>query len=184
MTLLWDPEGDGESLSGDEILRNAAAIRAHRIANIVAGLGRPEALRQGTEPLGQTIRISIEPSEDALPPEPSSGEVLQQGARDPERRVLRPLEQAPMEAHEDVYVAALISRLGVRPILNTGDLEAAQIAQGRAQDGIEPSMIYGFSTNALMSGEHRKDPWISAGGIVSIDGAGLFNLKDIEIGEV
>ena len=183
VSVLWDPEEDGEDLSGNEIPRNAAAIRGHRIANIAIGLGRPESLRPGTETFGQTIRISIEPSEDAVPSVPATVDVLQEISEVLEHHVFPPIEKASLEAHEDVYVVTLITPFGIRPILNSADIEAARFAQVRARERNEPAMIYGLSINALATRDYKQAPWLSAGGIVSPDGAGLFDLKEIQLNE-
>ena len=194
VSLLWDPDGDGEDLSDDEIPSNANAIRKHRIANIAKGLGRPEAIRKDADDLGLTLKIAIEPSKDIIPSE----EFLPLESNIPwdrttyyrrrldsvmnERHLLEPIETPSHYAHEDLYAAALITPLGVRPILNSADLEATKLIQAQARDGAHTAMIYGLSISA-MEGENKRALWLSAGGIVSPDGAGLFNLKDVNISE-
>ena len=177
VSLLWDPEGDGEELLPNEKSENAAAIREHRIANIATGLGHKKELLLGEEDLGQTVRISIQPSKDDLPPEPAEDSVTRGDSKDPGKSVLPPIDP-PREKHEDVYVAALITPLGVRPIRDNADLETLLSVQ---QDGNEPAMVYGISTSALTIADYKQAPWLSGGGLASPDGAGLFDLKQIEL---
>ena len=194
VSLLWDPNGDGEDLSGDEIPLNASAIRKHRIANIAVGLGRRETIREDADDLGLALKIAIEPSEDLI----ASEEFLpledviprhrtayygqQLDSAKFERHLLQPIEKPSFDAHEDVYAAALITPLGIRPILNSADLEATKLIQAQARDGAHTAMIYGLSISA-MEGENKRALWLSADGIVSPDGAGLFNLKDVNVSE-
>lgn len=200
VSLLWDPEGDGVDLSDDEIPGNANAIREHRIANIAKGLGRPEAIRKDADDTGLSLRIAIEPSEDIIPSEdimPSEGflSVDRIMLRDPtdyyqrrldsvmnERQLLEPVEKPSHDVHEDLYAAALITPLGIRPILDSADLEATKLIQAQTRDGVDTAMIYGLSINA-MRGENQRALWLSADGIVSPDGTSLFNLKGVNLSE-
>ena len=194
VSLLWDPDGDGDDLSDDEIPSNANAIRKHRIANIAIGLGRPEAIREDTDGFGLALKIAIEPSEDIIPSEeilPLEDDISryrtvyyesQLDSRKLERHLLQPIEKPSLDAHEDVYVAALITPLGVRPILNSADLEAMKLIQAQARDGGHTAMLFGLSISAL-EGEKKRPLWLSADGIVSPDGTGLFNLKEVNVSE-
>ena len=200
VSLLWDPDGEGEELSDDEIPRHARALRAHRMANIAAGLGRPGAIREAAASLGLALKIAIEPSKDIIPYEDTGPSEIILSPEDLtprdrtayyerrlgpvriERRLLEPIEKPASDAHEDVYAAALITPLGVRPILDSADLDAAKRIQARARDGDHTAMIYGLSIRA-MEGENKRALWLSANGIVSPDGAGLFNLKDVNVSE-
>lgn len=176
VSLLWDPEGDGEKLLPREKSVNAAAIREHRIGSIATGLGRKSELLLGAEDLGQTIRISISPSKDDPPPEPTADNKMWRYLKDPGSYVFSPLDPS-REKHEDVYVAALITPLGVRPIRDREDLQALRSLQ---HDGNEPAMVYGISTSALTKVDYKQDLWMSGGGRASCDAAGLFDLKQIE----
>ena len=44
-------------------------------------------------------------------------------------------------------------------------------------------MIYGLSTSALERADYKGTLWLSDGGIASADGAGLFDLKEIQLNE-
>ena len=183
VSLLWDPDGDGEDLLREEIPMHAAAIRGHRIAKIARGLGRVGSLRLGEETTGLAVRVTIEPSKDDSPPGPESGNVVQQALEGSTTCVLEPTEEPATEQHEDVYVASLVTTLGVRPILGRSDLEAAHAVQRLLRDDGEPAMIYGLSTSALAKTDYKGTLWLSGGGIASTDGAGLFDLKEIQLNE-
>ena len=178
VSLLWDPEGDGEELLPNEISVNAAAIRGHRIANIAMGLGRQKELRLGAENLGQTVRISIRPSKDDLPPEPTADNMMRGDSKDSGSSVCTPIEEPPQERHEDVYVVAQITPLGVRRVRDSADLETLRFVQ---RDENEPAMVYGISTSALTTADYKQATWLSGAGLASPDGTGLFDLKQIEL---
>lgn len=172
MSLLWDPIEQGEELRDHEISVHAAAIRKHRIANIATQLMHTESFRPGQDIPSMKLRISIEPSDE-----------------DQLRFNTFPffksehIEELSTELHEDIYIAAIITPLGVRPILDKPDLESALDTQRRVNEGIEVAMIYGLSMNAVMGSDYKRTAWLSGGGIASTDGAGLFNLKDVQISE-
>ena len=174
VSLLWGSETGGETLSENEVRRNEVAIRQHRIAKIAIVLGRQNSLHKNANDVGQTIRISIQPSV-------SDGfDAIQPAWENIERERENLGEETAREAHEDVYVAALITPLGIRPILTEDDIEFVYLAQEKMQYGNEVAMIYGLSRNAVLTERHEGEQWLSTGGIVSPDGTGLFNLKDID----
>ncbi len=184
--LLWDPDGEGEQLLEEEVLRHAAAVRRQRVGSIAAGLGHPGFLEGGTEPRGRTVRIVAAASE---PPEaPAIPQRFDEERRflgiDPEPIAVTRVEAEPRsrERHEDAYVAAIITRFGISPIVDQPGVDAARGAQDRAESGGEPALIYGISENALAGPETGRRGWLSGGGIVSRDGAGLFDITRVEIG--
>ena len=81
------------------------------------------------------------------------------------------------------YIAALITPLGVRPILDRTDLEFALGVQRRVNEGIIAAMIYGLSMDTVLRSDYEQTTWLSGGGIASTSGAGLFNLKDVRLRE-
>ena len=107
VSLLWDPDGDGEELLREEIPAHAAAIRSHRIGKIATGLGRAESLQLGEKTSGIAVRIRIEPSKNGAPMEAKSDKVVQRILEGPETRVLGPTEETAREQHDGVYVASL-----------------------------------------------------------------------------
>ena len=183
VSLLWDPEGNGEELLREEIPLHAAAIRGHRIAKIATGLGRAESLRLGEKTSGLAVRIRIEPSKNGPPRAPKSKKLVTRILKGSCTHTHEPAEEPAREHHEGVYVASLVTPLGVRPILDRSDLEAAHAVQRLAREEGEPAMVYGLSTSALANADYKGTLWLSGGGIASTDGAGLFDLKEIQLTE-
>ena len=190
VTLLWDPDEDGEELSDDEIPENATAIREHRINNIAVGLGRQDSLRLGAETVGQAVRITINPSTEEMPPAPPREELSPESPTSQTTRVapddvsvpvLPSLNEPAQERHTDVYVAALVTPLGIRPILSETDFETVVKFQQQVREENGWAMIYGLSKSALSERDYKRELWLSVGGIASSDGAGLFDLKQIQI---
>ena len=208
--LLWDPEGEGEQLLDDEVPRHVAAIRRHRVGAITAGLGHLGFPNGSTEPRGVVVQVAAEPKPLEPPPAPpvseeylqvrgSAQESLRAVSRQPAPRavegdqrvgggtqesfMLVPREPTPRsrERHQDAYMAAIITRSGIRAIVDPASVDAAFIAQERARSGEEPALIYGVSANALAEPASEGTAWSSASGIVSGDSAGLFDLAQVEI---
>ena len=188
MCLLWDPDGEGEQLLEEETPRHAAAIRRQRVSGIAAGLGHPGFPEGETEPSGRTVRIAAAPSEPLEPPEPPEPLAIAQGL-DEERHFLgadrepvvvtrREAEPRSRERHEDEYVAAIITRFGITPILDQSGVDAAR---DRAGSGEEPALIYGISGGVLAGPEKGRPGWWSGAGIATPDGAGLFDVTQVEI---
>ena len=187
--LLWDPDGEGEQLLGEEVPRHAAAVSRQRVGSIAAALGHPGFADGSTEPRGRVIRIAAAPSES---PEADEVPAAPQGFDD-ERLFLgtdgesvgvarREGEPRSRERHEDAYLAAIMTRFGITPIVDQSGVDAARRAQDRAGSGEEPALIYGISAGALARAETDGRGWFSGGGIVSRDGAGLFDIAQVEIG--
>ena len=163
ISLLWDPPGDGVALTDEEVPRHANAIRKHRIATITRQLGDPAI----------AVRIAIKPSDDNVP----SGLV----DADRDSRYGR-TEQPSREPHEDDYLAAIITPLGIQPIRDAADLRTAHAIKKRADSTGEPAMIYGLARRTPQTAESHDMPWLSDNGIVAPDGSSLFNLTNVEIG--
>lgn len=189
--LLWDPEGEGEQLPEEEVARHAAAVRRQRVGNIAAGLGHPGFPEGRTEPSGRTVRIAAAPLESAeqpkLPetlaiPQELDEEVRSPGA-DRQRVVVtrREIEPRSRERHEDAYVAAIITRFGITPIVDQPGVNAARLARERAESGEKPALIYGVSADVLKGSEVGRSGWWSESGIATPDGAGLFDVTQVEI---
>ena len=85
------------------------------------------------------------------------------------------------EPHEGDYLAAIITPLGVRPIRDGDDLQAAHAVRERADRTGEPAMIFGLAKAALNATKSEQAPWLSENGIASPDGLSLFNLRNAEI---
>ena len=98
VSLLWDPEGEAEGLSEEEIPRHASAIRSRRVGNITAGLGHPGFLDGGPETSRQTVRITAQPTEV---PQPLDDERLLVETRgEPRTATRRSAEPLSGEKHE------------------------------------------------------------------------------------
>ena len=163
VSLLWDPPGDGEPLTREEAERHAQAMGVQRDATIAARLGNPE----------RRVRIAIAPSDDDM--------LLRSDQADEGSRS-GVTELPSREPHEGDYLAAVITPLGVRPIRDEDDLEAAQAMKQRAEVTGEPAMIFGLERAEPNVSKTGEVPWLSENGIASPDGLGLFNLRNAEIG--
>ena len=189
--LLWDPDGEGEQLLEEEVPRHAAAVRRQRLGSITAALGHPGFPDGSTEPSGRIVRIAAAPSE---PPEADELLAVPQGLEDgrlflgtdAESVAVTRREAEPRsgERHVDEYVAAIVTRFGIAPIVDQSGVDAARRAQDRAGSEDEPALIYGISAGALAGPETDRRGWLSGGGIVSRDGAGLFDITQVEMGAV
>ena len=172
----------GEQLFEEEIPAHASAIRRQRVGNITTGLGHAGFLNGGPETRGQTVRISAEPSEPRKTPKAVEDEVLFVGNDgEPLTAIRRGGDALSDEKHEDTYIAAIITRFGIRPILNQPDIDTAHAAQERARSEDEPALIYGIGGDSLADSKSEGTMWLSGGGIVSPDGAGLFDIREVEI---
>ena len=163
ISLLWDPPGDGVALTVEEVPRHANAIRRHRIAEITRQLGDPAI----------TVRIAIKPSDDTVPSEFVDA--------DDDSRFGR-AERPSRKPHENDYLAAIITPLGIQPIRDAADLRTAHAIKKRADSTGEPAMIYGLEKGTPQTAESRDMPWLSDNGIAARDGSSLFNLTSVEIG--
>ena len=184
--LLWEPDGEGEELLEEEVRRHAAAVRRQRVRSIAARLGHPGFPEGGTEPRGRTVRIAAPASE---PPETLTTRQRydeEQGFLETDREPIAvtrvEAEPRSRERHEDAYVAAIITRFGITPIVDQSGVGAARAAQDWAGSGEEAALIFGISESALVGPETGRRGWLSGGGIVSRDGAGLFDITQVEIG--
>ena len=182
VSLLWDPEGEGEQLSRDEIPQHASAIRRRRVMNIAAGLGHPGFPDGSSETGGRTVRISAQPTTPPQDPAPRDGDPVVVGTHGERRTATRrradPLSNAE---HEDAYVAAVITRFGVRPTLDLSDIDAARATQERARTEDELALIYGISSSALSKAATERTTWLSDTCIATPDGAVVFDLGEVEI---
>lgn len=164
VALLWDPPDDGVALTNDEAPRHALAIRKHRTEVITRHLGDPDF----------SVRIVAKPSDEDI----SSGILDAIGDRG-----LAPSERPSQEPHENHYLAAVITPLGIRTIHNAADLRIAQAIRERAGRTGEPAMIFGLAKGEPKPVESRDAPWLSGDGIVAPDGSSLFNLSSVEVEE-
>ena len=115
-------------------------------------------------------------------PQPLDDERLLMKTRgEPRAMTRRSPDRLSGEQHEDAYIAAVITRFGIRPILNASDIDTARATQERARTEDEPALIYGISGNSPAKRGADRATWLSGTGIASPDGAGLFGMKEVEI---
>ena len=184
VSLLWgsDAEVEGERLSGEERQRHASTMRNHRVRNITEGLGHPGFPDDGPETPGPTVRISAQWMAPDEVFRPVQDDVIVVGTDREPRAAMRRVPDPPSEeGHEDSYVAAIITRFGVRPVLTSSDMDAARATRERSIADNEPALIYGFSGSALAGLPSGRAAWVSDNGIACPDGAGLFDLRRVEI---
>ena len=82
-----------------------------------------------------------------------------------------------------MYLAAVITPLGIRTIHDAADLRFAQVIRERAGKTGEPAMIFGLAKGEPKPAESRDAPWLSGNGIAAPDGSSLFNLGSVELEE-
>lgn len=177
IALLWNSDNIGDDLDDAEKTVHAAALQEHRTSSIWKGLGFRESQTRDS----LTVTISIEPSNIVPPPEPPPKDVPRQDSKDTGMKEDLPIKKTSTERHSDEYIAALITRLGIRPILHKTDIDAVRSVQDTFREDGEAAMVYGLSTRLLSEAYYRGELWLSGGGIVSTDGAALFDLKQIEL---
>lgn len=177
ISLMWDPRRAGGELSRGELPFHAAAIRRTRISNIAAALGFRVSVGDGDGFMGQAIRISVAPSLAAVPRTPLKDETSLPVDRTHAAEIPTAITEPSWDNHENAYAAAVFTRLGIQPIRNGDDLDSARSVQERARGG-EPAMVYGIAADALSTSDLERETWLSGNGIVSSDGAGLFDLRD------
>ncbi len=160
--LLWDPPGEGATLTREEAEGHAQALRRQRDATIAPRLGNPE----------RVVRIAIEPTDEDMNFEP---------AEDLERSRGSDIGRPSGERHEGNYLAAVVTPLGVRAIRDEDDLQAVHAMRERAVGSDEPAMIFGLAKGKPDATKAGQEPWLSENGIASPDGLSLFNLRNVDI---
>ena len=138
-------------------------MRRQRDAAVSARLGNPE----------RRVRIAIAPSD---------GDIDTRSVQGTEDSRSGAIERSSRDPHEGDYLAAVITPLGVRPIRDEDDLQAARAMRERAVDTGEPAMIFGVAKAVPQASKTGEVPWVSENGVASPDGLGLFNLRNAEIG--
>ena len=182
VSLLWDPDGDGEELSEAEVPQHALGIRTHRISNVAAALGHAGFAGGRRGRPSRTVRIAAQPS---APTEAAAavedGPVVLSTKEEPFVARRRPADPLSDGKHEDEYLAAVITRFGVSPILAASDVDAARMVGDRARRENEPALIYGISSGSVAAPTEDRMTWLSGTGVAGSDGAGLFDLRAVEL---
>lgn len=86
--------------------------------------------------------------------------------------VLMAPEETSREPHEAGYIAAVITPLANRSVLNKADL---------AVSTDEPAMLFGIDEGSLLSAAEPRATWLGETGIASRDTLGLFDLRKVEV---
>ena len=162
VSLLWDPPGGGDGFGEEEAEDHAQAMRRQRDAAVAARLGNPE----------RVVRITVAPSDgDMRTPAVDEGEEGGSGV----------MGRPSREPHEGDYLAAVITPLGVRPIRDGDDLQAAHAVRKRADRTGEPAMVFGLAKAGPHATKTGQALWLSENGIASPDGLSLFNLRNVQL---
>lgn len=162
VSLLWDPPGEGATLTREEADGHAQALRRERDATIEARLGNPE----------RVVRIAIEPTD---------ADMNFESAEDPEGSRGSDIGRPSREPHEGDYLAAIMTPLGVRTINDEEDLQAVHAIGERAVSTDEPAVIFGLAIAKLDATKAGQEGWLSENGIAAPDGLSLFNLRKVKI---
>ena len=162
VSLLWDPPGDGESLTPEEAHEHGEAMRRHRLRALARGLGNPEF----------TVRIRAKGSDGGMPSLDTDAE------RD---SPFGTFERPSRESHEGCYQAAIIAPLGIRAIRDATDLNAARAAVEDSSSADGAAMIFGLAKGNSKAAESGEAGWLSDSGIVSAHGSALFDLKSVAV---
>lgn len=87
-------------------------------------------------------------------------------------------ESSPLEG---AFVAATITRFGIRPVRSATDFDALRRDQDAALERVEPAMLIGIPAD--FDANMSKDPktWLDGAGISSTNGIALFDLRRVSI---
>ena len=96
----------------------------------------------------------------------------------------RPLSPPRREAtaHEGAYVAALITRMGIRPVRTDEDRDALHRAQDAARGRKEPAVLVGLQLGLNPAVPVAGAAWHDRAGIAAQGRLGVFDLRQIEFG--
>ncbi|MFK4056874.1 hypothetical protein [Brevundimonas sp. NPDC046655] len=94
--------------------------------------------------------------------------------------VLAPKEREA-KAHEGAYIAAVITRFGVRPIRSAGEFETLKREQERAQSLEEPGMVVGIPLALEPQAPATDRPWLDDAGIAQAGELSLFDLRVVDV---
>ena len=98
----------------------------------------------------------------------------------PDTDILRPPDHES-SAHESRYMAALITRFGIRPMKTSADFATLKNAQESARKLEEPAMLVGVPLNIHSNPEINSDGWIDRAGLVKPGNLAVFDLRQVEV---
>lgn len=87
-------------------------------------------------------------------------------------------------AHESPYIAALVTRFGIRPVNPSEDFDTLLYAQESARNLVEPSMLVGIPLNINSSSKVNEDTWLDKAGIVIPGNLAVFDIRGVEINQL
>ena len=79
-------------------------------------------------------------------------------------------------AHEHRYIAAVITRFGIRPVKTSDDVDTMRRAQDRARDREEPAMLVGVPLGIDPASSSIGDSWLDGAGIAQAGNLAVFDL--------
>ncbi len=172
ISVLWDPAGEGRELSEDEVPVFADAIRRRRFAALATRLSG-STFRRSTRNV--QVRVIAAPTEEATP---------RAGSRDDQAgnasTHLMPPDTSASSSHSDVYLAALITPLGIEPIRTPDDVRRLQALSKQRGPAADNMLLFGVSLKRTDDAS-RGETWLSSNGIASADGLGLFRLRGVTV---
>lgn len=139
------------------------------------GLGRPELVSENgdvAEPGGISFRIRAEPSAQVV----RSGYPVARRRDLDDRTPFVPDKPSP-DAHEGVYTLSIAGMSGVRPV--SAKAEMSRLMRSAGSGG--PTMLIGIDRDAPAKPGSKGKDWLRAAGIVTDDGYGLFDFREVEI---
>jgi hypothetical protein len=209
ITVLWDPPTDGEPFSAADASRHRKAITMAWLDSIAPGLGwsrgdelisndrAREALivraspgpmpedKDWTPPIGgdgssqissgmTSIGVSSQVSDEPVLPRLETSDVYAG------TQLLAPPkpEKSPLKRG---FLAAIVTRFGVRPVRYAGDFEFLQREQERARNLEEPAMLVGIPLNLDPGRRPTRDAWIDGAGISAVGDLAVFDLRQVEV---
>ena len=92
--------------------------------------------------------------------------------------LLMPHDPEP-SALQRAYIAALVTRFGIRPVRTANDIEAILRSQEAAQGLEEPAMLVGVPLGIDPASRITDDTWLSGAGIAQPDSLAVFDLRHV-----
>ena len=82
-------------------------------------------------------------------------------------------------AHEHPYIAALITRFGIRPVRTLDDIETMRRAQESALNREEPAMLVGIPFGIDPTSRTKDNIWLDGAGIAQPGNLAVFDLRQV-----
>ena len=81
--------------------------------------------------------------------------------------------------HEHPYIAAMITRFGIRPVRMSDDIDAMRRAQDPARDREEPAMLVGVPLGFDATSRLKDSIWLDGAGIAQPGNLAVFDLGQV-----